>query len=280
MTKWLSIPVRGTTLGTFRTDQGKQGIRGVILAEEGPFKTPGRGEFDRQEMANIVKLGNAEAKGLKVRFTHPDLSADGLGKYLGRVSNVREDTIYRDGKSVAAARGDLVFSDSAYDTPNGNLAKYVTTLTEEDDHALGMSLVVGQLDEQWRRETNGTLAKGPDGQPLPPLWRVGSLHGVDVVDIGDATNSMLGLSIEGLPDEIVRKAAVLLRNQFAGKDRAFVEEHLRAYCNRVLEHYWPLQAEAVIAEEATDQPTDSAMATTADLRRRLAIKTRSQAGAK
>lgn len=271
MTTWLSVPVRGTTLGVF-SENGKQGIRGVILAEEGPFKTPGRGEFDKQEIGNVVKLGRAESAGLKVRFTHPDLSSNGLGKYLGRAGNVRQDTISRDGKPVAIARGDLTFSDSAYATPNGNLAQYVMDLTKDDDNALGMSLVIGDLAEEFRREKNGTLTKGKDGEPLPPLWRVGSLRGVDVVDSGDATNSMLGvgLSIEGLPDEIVRKAAVLLKAQFGGKDRAFVETHLRAYVDRVLAHYWPEDA----AGCDTGVGLTVELTTTEDLRRRLALRGR------
>ena len=42
-----------------------------------------------------------------------------------------------------------------------------------------------------------------------------------------------------MPNEVVFKAAELLRAQFANKDRQFVHARLSAWCARVLDHYWP-----------------------------------------
>ena len=227
-------------------------IRGVVLAEEGPFKS-GRGEFDRQSIKQIVAIAGKERLGLKSRFTHPDLSSDGLGKFLGRVKNPRLGSVHKrhNGRtrSLSVARGDLHFAKSAFDTPSGNLASYVMDLAEEDSTALAMSVVL-RADEQTQAHSDGQPKRSDDGEFLPPLWRPTELHAADVVDTGDATNSMLGkqLSEGGLPDVVVREASGLLRKQFASKSREYVEFQLSAWVDRVLDHYWPPQSKGNAAE--------------------------------
>jgi hypothetical protein len=73
--------------------------------------------------------------GYKSRFTHPSISGDGMGKYLGRVMNAR---LVDDGDRVIA---DLHFGQSAHKSPDGNLAEYVMGLAEEDPEAFGTSIV-------------------------------------------------------------------------------------------------------------------------------------------
>ncbi len=253
--QWLRAETLSRHIGV---DREAGMIRGVILAEEGPFKSEGRGEFDSDAISQIVKLGQAKPRGLKVRFTHPDVSNDGLGKYLGRTTNIRKQFVMREtdegrAREVAVVRGDHTFSDSAHNTPSGDLATYIMDLAEDDPDALGMSLVL-KADEEFRTDSKGNLATNADGEALPPLWRPTSLHAVDFVDTGDATNSLL--AYDDLPDNVVRQATELLRQQFAGKDRDFVESHLRGYVEKVLSHYWPLDGEL------------------GDLRRRLKAKRR------
>jgi len=98
------------------------------------------------------------------------------------------------------------------------------------------------LDSKGRPKLDG------EGRELPPLWHPTRLHAVDFVDEGDATNSILAasLSIGGLPDDVVRQATELLRKQFHGKPRDFVEEHLSDWLYRCLDAYWP--------EDADDEP--------------------------
>ena len=48
-----------------------------------------------------------------------------------------------------------------------------------------------------------------------------------------------GLSIDGLPDEVLHKATELLRTQFEGKSREFVQQHLNDWMLRALDAYWP-----------------------------------------
>lgn len=214
-------------------DREHQVVRGYVVAELGKFKTAGRGEFDAAALEKIVELGNAQPKGLKSRFGHPGLSADGLGKYLGRAKNFR----LADGGTKV--RADLHLDPTSLrPSPEGGgtpLGEYVLALAESDPGAFSSSLVlraekIYTLDEQGRRK------KGPDGNELPPLWKPTELHASDVVDTGEAVNDFLssGLDLEALPDAGVRYAAGLLDQLFAGADRATVADRCTAFLDRYL----------------------------------------------
>jgi len=216
-------------------DREAKMIRGMVMAQEGPFKSEGRGEFDAAAIRDIVRLAREKPAGLKSHFAHPTLSDDGLGKLLGRVKNVRTDTLERDGNKLTIARGDLHFLDSAFETPFGNLAGYVMDLTEEDSDGLSSSLVL-QIVEEYRIDKKGRPKVDDDGEPLPPLWRPIALHGSDIVDSGDAVDGLLGAQLDfgGLPDGVVRQGAALLDKQFAGRSRDEIRRHCLAWLGRYL----------------------------------------------
>lgn len=265
-TSWLRAETSGRPIGA---DREAKVLRGFVVAQEGPFKTQGRGEFDLKSLKAIRTLMAREPKGLKSRFTHPDLSSDGLGKFLGRAKRptIEEITVNRGGDEVRlqAVRADLHFVDSAFNTPSGDLAGYVMDLADDDADAMSSSLVLAR-DEEYRLEKDGTRKMDEDGEPLPPLWRPTALHASDIVDTGDAVDGLLAaqLSADGLPDEVVRQAAALLKQQFDGKNRDFVEPRLRGWCDRVLSHYWSVD------EDEVDQ-NNSLAAATATRRRQLSL---------
>src|SRR5262245_5501711 len=188
-THWLRAGVAGKPEGV---DRAAGMLRGYVVAQLGPFKSDGRGEFDDKSLEMIVELGNAAPKGLKSRLGHPTLSEDGIGKHLGRSRDYRMGKALdaRTGKMVKAVRGDLVFDSSAHDTPHGDLAGYIMNLAESDPLALSSSLVL-ETDQVMRLEEDGTPKLGPDGEPLPPLWRPTKLHASDIVDTGDAVDGLL-----------------------------------------------------------------------------------------
>lgn len=222
-------------------DRNARVLRGMVVAQEGPFKTPGRGEFDREGLQQIVRLAADRPAGLKSRFAHPTLSDDGLGKYLGRVRDLRMgNAINADGKKVAAVRGDLHFDATSSDTPHGDLAGYVMTLAESDPQAISSSLVL-QAEERLRLDTKGIPLVDNEGDPLPPLWFPTVLHASDVVDTGDAVDGILSsqLDAESLPDGAVRKGAELLDRVFAGQS----DDVIRARCLSWLDRYLSLRAE-------------------------------------
>lgn len=221
-------------------DREKSILRGYVIAQEGPFKSDGRGMFNRESLEAIVSIGNAKDKGLKSRFTHPDMSSDGLGKFLGRARDLRMDKAKdaRIGKSVAAVRGDLHFDKTSLDTPPEGgkpLGLYVMDLAESDPDALSSSIVV-VADQADQLDKDGKPLTDKEGNPLPPLWMPTALHASDIVDTGDAVDGLLSASIdvEQLPLSVLWKGEQLLDAVFFDQPREVVEARLAAYVARYL----------------------------------------------
>ena len=224
-------------------DRDRQVLRGYVMAQQGPFKTQGRGEFDESALRKIVALANKNhPNGLKCRLSHPTLSSDGLGKFLGRVKHPRMDSVrvMRDGKPqlMSAVRGDLHLDKTAMDEPVGGgkpIGEYVMDLAESDPDALSSSLVL-EADQERRFDARRMPLKGADGEELPPLWRPTRLHASDVVDTGEACDGILSASFSGLPDAIVRQAAQLLNKQFPNASRRVVRARCLAWLDSYLAH--------------------------------------------
>lgn len=133
---------------------------------------------DHKTLQQFADLGNAAKNGLKSRFTHPGLSADGLGKHLGRMRNFRID-----GDKVL---GDLYLSETAARSPHGDLRAYVESLADEDPESFGMSVVVDgrgawQLADGTEQDDDGS-GKPTTATGKYPALRVVAAHAVDAVD--------------------------------------------------------------------------------------------------
>jgi len=234
-TDWLRAKAQGNTIGV---DRKAEVIRGYIVAQEGPFKSEGRGEFDADAMATIAKLMKVTPNGLKSRFAHPSLSDDGVGKFLGRARDPRLDKISsrdsegtRKDDEITVVRADLHLDPSSRNTPSGDLGGYVMDLAESDPDAFSSSLVL-QFDEEYRLDNQGRPKRDTDGNELPPLWYPTQLHASDVVDTGDAVDGFL--SIGGLPDEVVRRGAALLDRQFPNASRETIKARCQTWLTRYL----------------------------------------------
>lgn len=240
---WLRVDMKSKAE---QIDRDKGIIRGVILAEEGPFKDL-RGEFDRPAIRRVVALAKERTKGLKARLGHPSASSDSIGKYLGRYHNHRTDTVLRevgkgpDGKpllkEMLVAKGDLHFDQTALEEPIGGgkpLGVYLMDLAESDEEAFGASLVL-KREEKYRVDKQNRRLMDEKGEELPPLWMPTVLHACDCVDDGDATHSFLS-SNDGLPVEIVRQGCQLLDAQFPTQDRNVIKARLSSFVDRYLSY--------------------------------------------
>lgn len=237
--EWLRAGSGADAIGV---DRENEIIRGVIIAQEGPFKSEGRGEFDLDAITVIIDKVNASPNGLKSRLAHPDESNDGIGKFLGRIKDATLDEIgTRESEGelktdrIAVARADLHIDPSSHTAPSGDLGSYLMDLAESDSDAMSTSLVL-QVEQTFRLDDHGRPLRDEDGNEIPPLWHPTHLHALDVVDTGDAVDGMLSakIDVDNLPNAIVHRASQMLDRQFAGKPREFVRSHLEGYCERYL----------------------------------------------
>lgn len=127
-------------------------IQGVAIVTRGEALGHGYwldGSFLDQTQTALGNMTRSDQHGAKARFTHPDMSSDGMGKKLGRFRYGK-----RDGDIV---RGNLHFYASAHKTPEGDLAGYVMSLAEEDPRGFGTSIV---FMHDWPAELEFAVAHG------------------------------------------------------------------------------------------------------------------------
>lgn len=224
MTTTLTAPRARTT--TFRAaptavDAESRVIRGFQVISTRVLEDRD-GEIDDVTLDQVVALGQAAGpQGVKSRFTHPNLSRDGLAKYLGRARDFR-----RQGNTVVA---DLHLAPSSQRTPGGDLGSYVLERATEDPASFGASIAFRQ-ELETRRAADGTPAKGPDGKRLPPLVRVKKLLAVDIVDEPAATDGLF--SAADPPDYAARAATGLLDWFAAREDESAIRQRVDAFLAR------------------------------------------------
>ena len=246
----LRVPVLGHGMGVDREAENKCGgkgiIRGVVMAQMGPFKSEGRGEFDLIALQTVQRLTSSAPNGNKCRLAHPDESHDGVDKTLGRFYDTRLDTVAeRDSEgtlktdTIPCVRGDLHLNPAADKGPF-KMGDYVMTLAETDPDIFSTSLVL-QTEKEFRLNPDGTPQVDADGERLPPLWRPTKIMACDVVSTGDACDGLLAKmggdveTLSGLPNGTVFQGVAMLDKQFAGKPRSFVEGHCLGFLRRYLD---------------------------------------------
>ena len=214
-------------------DREKRVLRGYVVAQAGPFKSEGRGEFDQLALERIVELW--PSGGLKSRFAHPTESADGLGRYLGRARDpYLSEAVTPSGAKVPAVRADLHFDPSASKTPEGDLAGYVMDLAGSDAAMISSSMVLSS-DQEYRLSADGARLTGDDGEPLPPLWRPKRLFATDVVDEGDAVDGILSAEPPRYTRDYLARGASLLDSMFPGQRRSEVRARCLSWLSRYLD---------------------------------------------
>ena len=230
-------PVQQKTIGV---DREKGQIRGMVIAQLGPFKTPGRGEFDLRSLESIRDLINSRPNGVRSNYGHANLSNDGLGTFLGRVTAAELGTATTAaGDSVHAVRGTLTLNPTALEPKPGGggtpLGTYVMDLAASDPDAISSSLVI-KADREWRMD-KGKPALDANGKELPPVWRPTDVLGSDIVNIGDAVDGLLsaGIDISNLNDDLIWSAHEMLDRFMPNESEQKVRESLSDFLSRYLD---------------------------------------------
>lgn len=177
MERFRSLPVKSNQL---RVDRDQRVIFGVSAAQA--VEALGHGVMlDEKSLDQLVNMGNASQRGIKSRFTHPGMSADGLGKYLGRLRDFR-----REGDKAIA---DLHLSGLASKSPSGDLGAYVMDMATNEPDMFGMSVVI-DMDRVWRLADgserpyydDGTESAPKDALDQLPVARIKQFVACDAVD--------------------------------------------------------------------------------------------------
>ena len=216
-------------------------IRGASLIAKGEALGH-RMWIDDVMLAQVVEAGNATKNGVKVRFAHPSMSGDGIGSYLGKAKNL----------SLANDRviGDIHFSPSSRETPDGDLGKYVMGLAKNDPDAFGMSIVFERDPKAEREFSNSHQTVNEDGDShfVSPdkkneknhrHVRLAALLAADFVDEPAANPD--GVFHRGTSQEIIDQAesvaayALGLSENIPGDSGGLSAERVRGFLSRFLE---------------------------------------------
>lgn len=158
-----------------RVDRNHNVIFGARIIRLGALNDERPYVVDEGTLDNVVALGNRPKQGLKARFTHENLSDDGLARHMGRWKNFR-----REGDAILA---DLYLADVAFDTPEGDLGNYILDLAEEDPDSFGVSLAT-----KFAKEMQEDREEEDQGKPRP--LRFERIHSADFVGTPAATDGL------------------------------------------------------------------------------------------
>ena len=182
-TNFRSAPIRGDFIGV---DRENETIMGAVVIQAGQLNDDRPWHIDAETLEQVVEFGNKRNKGLKARFTHPNMSDDGMGKMLGKWTNFRID-----GDVV---RADLKISPRADESPVGEIGSYVLGLAEDEPEYFGVS-IVSELDDSMYEDDSELY----DEETGTTAFRLSALYAADVVDEPAATRGGL-FDSNGLPD--------------------------------------------------------------------------------
>lgn len=185
--------------------------------------------IDRVTLREFRDLANAKPNGLKSRFTHPGLSSDGLGKFIGRAKNFRVA-----GDKLLA---DLHLSDIAARSPHGDLRAYIEGLALEAPDMFGLSVVldgrrVWVLDDGTEVDADPWGDAPRNARDGIPTLRVVEAYAVDAVDEPAANRDGLFGAFSKTTNELAAATYADIDRHLA---RAGIDqETLAAYVNTYL----------------------------------------------
>jgi hypothetical protein len=172
-----------------------------------------------QQAYQFATHGN---NGLKARFTHPNMSSDGMGSYLGRWKNFR----LADG----VLRADLHIADAAFKSPQGDLGTYVMEMADNNPDMFGVSLAT-ELDLESLMLFEDTRDSNGNGAARWEM-RFTSVRAGDVVDEPAATRGgmfdLLTVDQRNLPVQ----ATALLQTYFGDAEPAVVRARIDGFLDR------------------------------------------------
>lgn len=205
-----------------RVDFDKRVIYGAKVMQLGALQ-PGDQrpwKVDSVTLSQLETLINQRNRGTKMRFAHPNMSRDGMGRHIGRATNAR-----------LAGEGDqrYVAVDAHLNAMGGlrtqEMVEHVLDLAQSAPEDFGLS-VAPLLDH----EAMGKIE--PDENGLVPI-RLKSLTAIDFVDEPAATDGLFSLD-SGEVADLPAQATHLLDTFFAGCPGDVIRDRFGEFLNRYL----------------------------------------------
>jgi hypothetical protein len=207
-----------------RVDRKANVIFGAALMQTGDLNDGDARPWtvDAKTLAQAEQFAKRSKNGIKARFTHPNMSSDGMGSYLGRWKNVRVD-----GDTL---RGDLHIADAAFSSPQGDLGTYVMDLAESDPEAFGVSLAT-RLDQDDLQSFERKQRDAEEGGAKWPM-RFSDVRAGDIVDEPAATRG--GLFDLTTPDlrNLPAQATALLSTYFGDAPEPVVRGRINSFLDK------------------------------------------------
>ena len=228
-------------------------IRGAAIATVGPAKGHGV-NLDQGFIESVVSMGNDQGNGgIKVRFGHPTMCGNALldAPFIGRAKNFSVDG--------NIARADIFLSNSASETPAGDLRSRTLNLAAEDPDMFGTSIVftaseLYKIDDDGEKVMEGERGfRDIDGDPFITIAK---LHGADIVDT-PAANEGLFSAIN--PDAFSVQATQFLDNNpklwdLIIESPEIVKEFMARYEMMVETRNKPNEETTMLDDQTIEQP--------------------------
>ena len=213
---------------------------------------------DAKTLDQALSLSTRSKNGLKARFTHPNMSADGMGSYLGRWKNLRID-----GDTL---RGDLHIADAAFTSPQGDLGTYVLDMAEQDPEAFGVSVATA-LDEANLQQWQDRLPDMAPADRKAARWpmRFTRLRAADVVDTPAATRTGLFSLADADLRNLPAQATALLDTYFTDAPPDVVRARIAGFLDRYFSSKGAPMATETQAAEVVNSETPAPVQPAADL---------------
>lgn len=210
-------PIRGLPEAA-KVDRSKRTIYGAKAMEMGPLNEGDARPWkvDIVTLQQLQQFVNAKNTGVKMRFAHPNMSRDGMGRHVGRASNAR-----------IVGEGDLAYVaiDARVSDTNLQYSDHVLDLAESAPEDFGLS-IAPLLDRAAMDKIT------PDANGLTPI-RLKSLQAIDFVDQPAATRGGLfeldSDSIADLPAQATHLLDTFFSDSPADVIRARFGEFLNTY---------------------------------------------------
>ena len=236
---------------TARVERESRTILGAKAMQIGPLAAGDARPWkvDATTLSQLRDLVNAKQGGVKMRFAHPNMSRDGMGRHLGRATNAR---VVEDSQGAYVAV-DARLADPSLGKRTGDMVDHVLALAQQAPEDFGLS-IAPILDHEAMKRIE------PDENGLRPI-RLQSLHAIDFVDEPAATRGGLFSLASSDVADLPARATDLLDTFFAESPADVIRARFGEFLERYLSNRGDVAMTTAAAPSTEQTPATVTAAT-------------------